>query len=139
MLKMVDSQVGIGCHWQGRLLLLLALLSATAGRLVAAETNTMRTITAILIEFVHQCTPSQHDALEAIVNKPAATTQERLLAQALLNVEHTPSPDDKPALLALMRDRSVSAIDRTLACVIYNLVHRASDADKKQLRQLKKN
>lgn len=136
---MVANQVRNVRHWQGRLLLVLALLSATAGHFVAAEGNATRTITAILIEFVHQCTPSQRDALEAIVKNPTVTTQQRLLAQALLNVEHTPSPDDKPPLLALMQDQSASAIDRTLACVIYNLVHTATDADRKQLRQLKKN
>lgn len=137
MLPMLDGQIGNVHYWPCLLLLLLSLLPATTGRLVATESDATRTIAAILIEFVHTCAPFQRDALEAIVNNPAVTAQERLLAQALLHVQHTPSPDDKPQLLALVQDKLAKAAHRTIATVIYNLVHTATDADKEQLNRWK--
>jgi hypothetical protein len=124
-------------YWPCLVLFLFSLLPVTSLDPVAAPSDATKTIAAILIEFVHQCNPSQRHALEAIVEGPAATAEERLLAQALLHAEHTASPDDKPHLMALMRDKSASAGDRTLAAVIYNLVHAATDVDKDQLKRLK--
>src|SRR5258708_35245986 len=75
-------------------LLFLALFLTARNSVVATERDATRTIAMILIEFVHTCTPSQRDALQAIVEAPAATAHQRLLASARLDVEHQASVTD---------------------------------------------
>src|SRR5687768_9588734 len=60
----------------------------------AGQNGSVATIAAVLIDFVHTCTPMQRRILQAIAADRGATDPERTLAAALLRVHHRPRAKD---------------------------------------------
>jgi hypothetical protein len=114
-------------------LLAVALWLADAG---GPSCSAVAAIAAILLDLEHTCADRQCAELDAIIQAPSTTDEERAVARAVRRILHTPHPRDVPVLRALSRDWRVSSELRLLATMAGHFVHRATPAQREQLGRL---
>ena len=110
------------------------LAAASAQASMDQPSAALQQMATVMHRLKHFPSPQGKQALQAIIDAPASSANERLLASAMMNLQHKAAADDKPRLQRIMDDANAPAAERELAAIIYHLDHRPSSADKQKLQ-----
>ena len=112
----------------------VAMFVATG--LVAADTETIRSLAQITMNLNHHPSESERAILNAIIESDDTLEEEVAIAMALANMEHRVTPADAKRLADIVDDDFSDDSARKLAGILLNINHTPSDDDKVVLASL---
>ncbi|MEX0900346.1 MAG: hypothetical protein WD081_06605 [Gammaproteobacteria bacterium] len=119
-----------------RYLIPVILATLLALPAVAAETQAVKTIASVLVDFNHFPSDDDKMALQEVIDADTTSEEEAAVATALMNVQHKVQADDRKALQAIVADPDAASSTKTLAQILLDLSHTPSEEAKRELKTL---